>query len=1404
MKRRSVFFILTLSVLGVGLWFGRSAFEPEDPGSIDRDPMASEAVPSEPADSPTRPGASNLARTQPSETSDEQVLAVAGFPFEHEFLELEATFESEVQEQADGIFVRRVIGQSPQYPDRIFVEEQFRAGAGGEWERIAQVIEVADEWIIRVEPGDDSAVQTLQNRFGAEVVRAIEPIGLWTFRFPEGTLEGRERLREDLGRVTEVEEVLENGVIWPTRVPNDPGYPGQWELRKTTPELGWDILTDAAINDRVNVVAGVVDTGVNFNNPDITPWVNTREIPNNGIDDDGNGYIDDVNGYDAFTNSGDVHRGSGHGVNVANILGSRGNNGYGKASVAWNVEILAGVSFSRQGAGSTSAAGTAIYYAATQGARVINCSFIGGGASSYTYVINRAAAENALVIAGAGNNGWDLNKNPVFPVNVTSPNVIGVGATTNNDNRAGYSNFGRPHVEVFAPTNGGTSYAAPMVSSLAALLIADDPEAHYSVIYDRIVAGVDQNDNLRNISVSGGRINVTKALRLNTLRRPKDLQAIRLNGTTVRLNWTDQSTAETGFIVERSTKDPATVDNPDDAAQMSWQVIANNIPANRTYYDDTSASGSQPYFYRVRAKGPVRNSARNFVTRVTPKSGAAPATSAPNNPVQTLHANSGGNDVSLTWNDTSNNEAGFVLERSEDGGTTYYILAWLPANTVSYRDTEVSKGASLTYRLKTYTVASGSYSSPVTRVVGEVSNPVNLVAPGSVKVNVQNDSSAKVTWQDRSEGESGYLVERSTNSSGSYTTVAQLGANVQIFTDSGLKAGTTYYYRVSAVHGSQKATSSVVSGKTPMPAAELVAPAITLKAESHAVVTLAWEDRSKGETAYQVERSGSASGPFATVATLDPNAHGYRNTGLSASTTYFFRVAVTDGKSTLRSKVVSVETPAQPAVLVAPKIQVEESGTDELRIRWTDTSQRQKNYFVEYSLKSSGSFTRATSLNAAASDYRLRGLSSGVTYFVRVGVSDGARTIYSAAVSAMTAVPEPDIQIPQPSVQVLADGRVRVTWQDRTEGESGYRVERSTSVDGVFSTVATLPANSESYLDASAQAGRTYWYRVSVLTDASARPGSASYKYFRWIVTGRRGAANSIQVSEFELTSGGNRIAAMSTGKVSNPGGHNPGNEKPANVIDGRVATKWLDYNFDGSTVVKQTTFGESILQLEFPSAVNVDGYTWATANDAPARDPASWRLEASNDGKSWSELDAVTNFRSPAGRRIRAGNWELLSAVSDFTSEAVKAVVEGTGSQASWRKAYFGSEENTGMGADDADPDGDGWANFVEFATLQSPVEGQAYIAKPGRSDDNRLTLEFQRRWNPTFTYVVQSTVDLGQAKWTDLARLPAGENSWSTLQPGVTVKESGSGESRTVTVIEGPEDSGKPRYLRLVIRRH
>jgi len=330
--------------------------------------------------------------------------------------------------------------------------------------------------------------------------------------------------------------------------PNDPSFPSLYGLNNTgqtggTPDADIDApeAWDLTIGSR-SIVVGVIDTGVDYNHPDLAAniWTNPVEIAGDGIDNDGNGYVDDVHGWDFYNNDADPMDDNGHGTHVSGTIGAVGNNGVGVAGVNWQVQIMGLKFLGSGGSGPTSAAVSAVNYATTmrqlystsggtRGANVVltNNSW-GGGAFSQALSDAIAASGNAgmLFVASAGNAASNNDAIPSYPASYNLPNIIAVAATDRNDALASFSNYGATSVDLAAPgvdilsttpnntysSFSGTSMAAPHVSGVAALAWSYAPGATYQQIRDALFAGVDPVPALIGRTVTGGRLNARYTL----------------------------------------------------------------------------------------------------------------------------------------------------------------------------------------------------------------------------------------------------------------------------------------------------------------------------------------------------------------------------------------------------------------------------------------------------------------------------------------------------------------------------------------------------------------------------------------------------------------------------------------------------------------------------------------------------------------------------------------------------------------------------------------------------------------------------------------------------------------------------------------------------------------------------
>ncbi len=245
--------------------------------------------------------------------------------------------------------------------------------------------------------------------------------------------------------------------------PNDPMVSTQWHVQEDNSAgislaQAWDLEQGSPAT-----VIAILDTGVDTNHPDLMAniWVNSDEIPGNGLDDDGNGFIDDINGWDFGWDDNDpkphyTPDASGidvgfHGTHCAGIAAAVTDNNLGVAGAGWGCSIMALKLPDADGNMTDVGMVGGFLYAIDNGADVLSMSLGGpdqdGMAAFMQNLVDQALAANIVCVAAAGNNNTN---EPMYPGACTG--VISVGATDETNARASFSTYG-DWVTVAAPGN---------------------------------------------------------------------------------------------------------------------------------------------------------------------------------------------------------------------------------------------------------------------------------------------------------------------------------------------------------------------------------------------------------------------------------------------------------------------------------------------------------------------------------------------------------------------------------------------------------------------------------------------------------------------------------------------------------------------------------------------------------------------------------------------------------------------------------------------------------------------------------------------------------------------------------------------------------------------------------------
>jgi subtilisin family serine protease len=320
------------------------------------------------------------------------------------------------------------------------------------------------------------------------LARAVSNIYIFTLDNPENLESSMREFTND----PNIEYAEYYTIPEPHYIPNDPMFGMQWFLPHIQAPEAWDVIRGDTT--RHSVIA-IIDTGVDWDNPDITPniWVNEAEDLNgnnildpgdiNDVDDDENGYVDDVVGWDHGSGDNDPSEDALlHGTSVASCASPATDNGIGIAGIGFSGRIMCTKMTDSNGA--MVAAYQCIIYAADNGAHVINCSW---GTLQYSQaeqdIINAVYDAGSLVIASASAIADTI---PAYPCGYD--NVLAVTTTDDQDHKAYFAAYGSwidvcaPGVNMWVITGSGhaymtgTSFSAAVVSGLAGLVWAFYPE----------------------------------------------------------------------------------------------------------------------------------------------------------------------------------------------------------------------------------------------------------------------------------------------------------------------------------------------------------------------------------------------------------------------------------------------------------------------------------------------------------------------------------------------------------------------------------------------------------------------------------------------------------------------------------------------------------------------------------------------------------------------------------------------------------------------------------------------------------------------------------------------------------------------------------------------------------------
>jgi hypothetical protein len=290
-------------------------------------------------------------------------------------------------------------------------------------------------------------------------------------------------------------------------------------------------------------------------------------------------------------------------------------------------------------------------------------------------------------------------------------------------------------------------------------------------------------------------------------------------------------------------------------------------------------------------------------------------------------------------------------------------------------------------------------------VAVEEAGPAIPTAPSSLSATAASGTQIDLSWTDNSNNETGFKIERKTGSAGTYAQIATVGANVTSFSNPGLSASTTYYYRVRANNSAGDSAYSNEAYATTAAGIPAAPSGLTASAVSSSQINLAWTDNSSNETGFKIERKTGSGGTYAQIATVGVNVASYSNTGLSATTTYYYRVRSynASGDSAYSNEAYAT-TPSAQNVPTAPSgLTATKAATSQINLSWTDNSNNETGFKIERKTGTGGTYSQIATVGGSVVSYSNTGLSNGTVYYYRVRAYNSAGdSSYSNEANACT------------------------------------------------------------------------------------------------------------------------------------------------------------------------------------------------------------------------------------------------------------------------------------------------------------------------------------------------------------------------------------------------------------------
>lgn len=538
-----------------------------------------------------------------------------------------------------------------------------------------------------------------------------------------------------------------------------------------------------------------------------------------------------------------------------------------------------------------------------------------------------------------------------------------------------------------------------------------------------------------------------------------DLKATIYSSTMISINWNDYLTDEKRYIIDKKVDSGVFTD-------LYWSST------NTTSYTDNNVAAGHTYTYRIRATDST-NVTYSYTEELTFR------TDEVDKPNSLLVTPVTYNQIDLKWTYANQKAYNTIIERRAENETNWYQIANIGIGQNTYSDKTISSGVKYYYKVRAVSTDKVKTTAYPDEYTGNGAYSL-LYKPTDLYGFALSQYQIQLTWKDNSV-ETAFIIERRSPDEGVFKeiAVAPQNTNTYIDSDTSLKPGLIYAYRVKAVTG---ATSSEYSDVFSVTSTFLRTPGVlSSSCVDGQSIKLVWQDLTDGETGFEVWRKTGTSPVWELQETMGRNSNTFTDLAVSPEVTYSYKVRAKINDNSVYSDF-SNETTVWTSTISAPtNLTYEIISKTEIILNWQDTSNVEAGFKVERKIGLSGQWYEIAHLEPGTIKFNDKWLNSTEINCYRIKAFDRSNAVsYSNEILVSTETPEAPTNL---QTNAISSSEVELKWQDNSNNENEFIIESKQFYS--FKEVGRVSADTTSFIQKNINPNKTLTFRVKAVNGSN-------------------------------------------------------------------------------------------------------------------------------------------------------------------------------------------------------------------------------------------------------------------------------------------------------------------------------